>query len=199
MERRVTRTAVGTASRYLWTVVVLLWLLAPTPASAQAGGLLETKAEYLYRSLRYVTWPREAFRHRTEPVVIGVLGSKEFASFLRGRIGQREVQGRGLSVRALEPEDPLTGIHVLFVSGSLRDSLSQVLAAVPGPVFIVTEVKGALEQGSALNFIESDKRLAFEVNPGAAKERSLDISAALLQPAARVLDPAARDSRPKPP
>lgn len=179
-------------------MVILLWLLLPATAHSQADSPVATKAEYLYRALRYVTWPRDAFRNRTESIVIGVLGNPDFASFLRGRVGQREVQGRGISVRTLENGDSLTGLHVLYIADSPREPLRALLASVAGSVFIVTESKGALEQGSALNFIVSDKRVSFEVNPRAAKERSLEISAALLQPAVRVLDSAAGSSQKAP-
>jgi hypothetical protein len=148
------------------------------------------KAEYLFRFLQYVSWPKASLPELRTPLVMGVMGDDAFADFLRQRLVNREAQGRTVLVRALLTVDgEATGVqraHVLFFAPSLAPELPALIRQATGPVLIVTETEGGLELGSVINLVTRNHRLAFEVSLPAARARSLSISAKLLSVASLV-------------
>jgi hypothetical protein len=145
------------------------------------------KAAYLYRFAEYVQWPESAFAQRDTPVTIGVLGSDSLADELAQAVQGRTINDRPVTVRRLKPGEPLTGIHVLFISRSENARLSQLAqGARPRSILTVTESDGALAQGSVINFVVADRRVRFEISLEAAEKSKLKLSSRLLAVAQQV-------------
>jgi hypothetical protein len=84
-------------------------------------------------------------------------------------------------MRRVKDADSLAGVHILFISRADPARLGQWLRMVQGrPVLIVTEIEGALAQGSMINFILSEGRVRFEISPAAADRSGLVLSSRLL-------------------
>ena len=156
---------------------------------AQAGEASEyrIKAAYLYKVLGYVQWPESAFQGPDTPIRIALIGAHPMADELLQVVGERTVKGRKLSVTPMRGSEPLTGFHVVFIGRSETHRLPGLLTALAAsPVLIVTEVDGALEQGSVINFVVADNRVRFEVSVKAAERNQLKVSSRLLAVAQRV-------------
>jgi hypothetical protein len=179
---------------WLLAGIVLLLLPALFAARAAAQGLehpddvaRQIKAAYLYKFASYVEWPRGVFARDDSPVVIGVIGDDPLAADLARMVVGKTVNGRRLAVRELQRDDPLAGVHVLFVGRTRGKPLAAILAAARGqPLLVVSDSHEAHVLGSAINFVMVDQRLRFEVALKPATDNGLKLSALMLTAAYRV-------------
>jgi hypothetical protein len=179
-----------------WSLLAALLLLLPAlfAARAAAQGLeapddiaLQVKAAYLYKFASYVEWPRGVFAQDDSPIVIGVIDDKPLAAELSLMVVGKTVDGRRLAVRELRRDDPLAGVHVLFVGRARGKSLAAILAAARGrPLLVVSDSREAHALGSAINFVMVDQRLRFEVALKPVADNGLKLSALMLTAAYRV-------------
>jgi hypothetical protein len=147
----------------------------------------QVMAAYLYKFGNYIEWPEEVFANTSSPITIGVVDAPELADELKRMVKGRTVGGRHILIRRLEPDDPKSGVNVLFIGGSDTDHLAAVLAeARTQPILTVTTAENGLDQGSIINFVVVDGKLRFEVSEQAAGESKLNISARLLIAAHKV-------------
>lgn len=192
------RSWAGSASRHLAAPVrarawrgcgralawlALAWLLTQGAVFAQDGISLErrVKAAYLLKFPGYVTWPEGVFASPDAPMSFGVIGDEQLAAELVRAAAGKDVTGRPLTVRRLREGEPLAGVHILFVAGHDNARLAQVLRAAGGqPILVVTEADGALERGSAINFMLVSDRVKFEIGIDGAERRGLKLSSRLL-------------------
>ena len=176
------RTRLGQA---LGTFALSLW--AACAAHAQGASEATVKAAFLYKFAGYVEWPLAAFAQPESPLVIGVMGADEVASELEKLVPGREVNARRVAVRRVREGEPLRGVHLLFV-GRAEPSLPAVLrSAQQQGVLAVTDAERGLEAGSAINFVQVDDRIGFEVSLEAAERSGLRISSRMLAVARRVI------------
>jgi hypothetical protein len=69
---------------------------------------------------------------------------------------------------------------VLFIGTMRPAKLHDLIAAIPGPVLVVTQQEGALQAGSVINFVADGARVRFNASLTSAEARGLRLSARLL-------------------
>jgi uncharacterized protein DUF4154 len=160
-----------------------------TAAAADDAGVLENqvKAAYLYRMAEYVEWPSSAFPDAEAPVRIAVVGAEPLAGVLARMLVGRTVSNRPFVVKTAKITDSFAGVHILFVGRQEAGSLKQLLGSLKSqPVLTVSEVPSALPDGSVVNLVQDDNRIAFEISMGVAERNGLKLSSRLLAVAKRV-------------
>ena len=161
-----------------------LSLLPPLSAHAQDDAATlerKVKAAFVYKFAGYVEWPESTFAAPDTPITIGVIGDDPLAAELAQVVSGRTVEGRPLAVKRLGESDGFTGLQILFVGSAERARLGALARAGPmQPMLIVTEFDGALNLGSAINFLISGGRVRFEIALDNAEKRSLKLSSRLL-------------------
>jgi hypothetical protein len=174
--------------RLVLLVGILLAFVGVQSALAQVGPQEhQVKAAFLFKFLTFVEWPPEAFSRSDSPYVIGVLGGEDVVSELRQLVPGRPVNGRPVAVRRLQPGEPLSGVHAVFVARNESARLPVIVkVAQSQPLLIVTELDGALEEGSVINFLVADGRVRFEVALDSAERSKLRISSRMLAVAQNV-------------
>ncbi len=168
-----------------------LWL---SPLCLQSLALAQTaavqresavKAAFLFKFGTFVEWPPATFQTPDTPFVIGVVGDDAVAADLAQLVEGRNVEGRPVVARRVTEPGPAGSLHVLFV-GHRGDRLRDTLAAVQGPVLVVTDQDAALRLGSVINFSSEGGRVRFSVSLASAEARSLKLSTRLLAVAQQV-------------
>jgi hypothetical protein len=179
--------------RLLLAVAVGLTAAAPAaPVRAQAEEpetplALRVKAAFLYKFLGYVEWPAAAFADSASPVVIGVLGPEPVVAEVKEVIGERLTQNRAVIVRRMRGGEPLTGVHVLYVTRAESVGTATLAQEARGSAtLLVTESANGLALGSAINFRIVDDRVRFDIALAAAERAGLRISSRLLAVARNV-------------
>ena len=155
----------------------LLAALIVLATDAASSSVLEheVKAAFLFNFLPFIEWPQEAPATRDD-FVIGVLAADEVAAELERAVPGRTVAGRFVVIRPLKQGDAIAGVHLLFI-GQPRDATR----LAPGlPIAIACDWPSALDQGCAINFVESAGRIRFEVDLQNAGQRRVHISARML-------------------
>jgi hypothetical protein len=171
---------------WLWTrfifVAVCLAALQRSAGQDSAPSEYQVKAACIYNFTKFVEWPPEAFPpERSSPFVIGVIGDDPFAGELERAIQNKEVGGRKFIVRHFRNADEVKSCQILFVSRSVRKSMTDILAAVSTlPVLTISETDRFVQAGGIINFVIEQNKVRFEINAEAAKKARLKISSQLL-------------------
>ncbi|HEX4300329.1 MAG TPA: YfiR family protein [Gammaproteobacteria bacterium] len=167
-------------------ISVLLCICAVTPAMADPEAVAaqqRIEAAYLYKFGGYVTWPDKSFAGADSPIVIGVAGADALAEDLSTLVAGRDISGRPVRVKRIQPDDPLGGIDILFV-GTRADALFSAARGLP--ILVVTDGDDGLARGASVSFVLVDDRVRFDVALDAAQQNGLKLSALLLSVAHNV-------------
>jgi hypothetical protein len=143
------------------------------------------KAAFLYKFAGYIDWPAGTFQHADTAITISVAGDDQLADALAQYVSSRTVDDRPLVVKRLKSDDSLEGVHILFIARGDGTRL-RMMEKLPGPTLIVTEADGALNQGSAINFLITGGRVRFEISLENAERRRLKLGSGLLRVAQNV-------------
>jgi hypothetical protein len=171
--------------RHSLNIALLFACCASVIASAQvrAEDSIEykIKAAFLYKFLKFVEWPPEAFHDKSSPVIIGVLGSDPFGDLLDQTVRDRDQDGRKIVVRRYTAAKAAREAHVLFINlpaDQLPDAVKELEGA---PVLTVGESLSVIEAGVMVRFVIRDEKVAFDINPEPAKKAGLKVGAQLLR------------------
>jgi hypothetical protein len=194
----------------LLTSFCLVLVTAPrVHADSEQSQEYKVKSAFLYNFIKFVDWPKEKGIDVNVPIIIGIIGSKDFVKAFEP-IKDKKVKDRNVSIKYFADYEKLKKssytddsqwdkkmqalkvCHVLMFCS--RDSVSiqnskQIVKALEGlPILTVGEAEHFLESGGVINFLMEDKKVSFEVNAAAAKKNKLKISSKLLRLAKRVIE-----------
>ncbi len=162
---------------------VFLLALSGAPAASRAEQQMPTeydvKAAFIYNFAKFVEWPAEKAQGDATMNVC-VVGRDPFGPALDAIAG-KSVGDRKIRIRRLASQSP-QGCDIIFISGSERDRLEQVLEPLRGAgVLTIGDTHGFAQRGVMINFYMDGKRVRFEINPRAASRAGLRISSNLLK------------------
>ena len=164
---------------------VCLWLSGGGAFSADKSasvGEYQVKAAFIYNFTQFTDWPPGAFSATNAPIVIGIVGEDPFGDTMDEVVRGEVVRGRPLVVKRLRPDEDLRSCHVVFISRAEKDRLPALLSQLKGsPILTVSDAGGFAEQGGMVNLLLVQKTIKLEINPAAAADAGLQISAKLLK------------------
>jgi hypothetical protein len=147
----------------------------------------QVKAAYLYKLVSFVDWPPGSLPPPGAPVNLCVVGEDPFGATLDQVAQNQQVNGRPLIVRRMATVSKSSGCHVLYITGSKRQSIANALQSVKGaPSLTITD--GTEARGSVVQFVVREGRVRFTVDVTVAAQNGLTISAKLLSLALSVRD-----------
>lgn len=160
------------------------WLalaLALVPSGPRAADdEYAVKGAFLFHFAKFVTWPDSAFGSDPE-LAICLLGDEAVRDHLSATLDGRVAGEHPVRVRRLTDAGASAGCHMLFSTRGAGVAAGE-LATRAGPgVLTVGEEPGFAAAGGMINFVESDSKIRFEVNPEAARAAGLVVSARLLR------------------
>jgi hypothetical protein len=168
--------------------VMALGLLVP---AAWAGGQGQTpeysvKAAYLAKFGAFVEWPDAAFAAPASPLVLCILGDNPFGGALDQTVGGQRIGQRPIEVRRLDKADRTSGCHILYLTGSRKQSIAEALRLVRGaPVLTVTDDEHPGPPG-VIHFTVRDNHVRFTIDADMAAQDHLNLSSKLLSVAVSV-------------
>jgi len=173
---------------WLLRAALCLVLVHVPQALAQQAADASVKAAYLYNFLPYVEWPAASLPAAEQPLVVGVAGAEALRHELKAVVASRHVRGHPIAVRALAENDPLDGLHAVFVGSDAN--LARWLERLRGrPLLVITDGAPGWEAGGMLNFVPVRGRIRFEAAPAVAERSGLKLGSRLLAVAERVATP----------
>ncbi|MDB4970920.1 MAG: hypothetical protein JWN44_6609 [Myxococcales bacterium] len=175
MSRRMPRVALPLA--------LVAAIAGACPASAAADELeYPVKAEFIERFTRFIDWPTQVFAGPDAPFVLCVVGSTPMEAHLE-RIAGRRLKERRVELRRLKPTADAGACHLLFVAGSERGHIKQIITRLSGkPVLTVGDSEGFAREGVLINLIlDEDGHVRFEICSNELRKSGLNVSAQLLR------------------
>lgn len=150
--------------------------------------LAPVKADYLYRFLNYVEFPKSAFPQADSPLVIGVAGDDDVFHALGEVLQSKSLSQRLVVRRRVSEGDSLTGVQLLYAGRKVDWTQSLLVkSAQLAPILLVGDSQDALASGAVFSFLVSGDQIKFEASLDASERASLRVSARLLSLAERVV------------
>jgi hypothetical protein len=135
--------------------------------------IAQAQAVFIYNFTRLIEWPSD---YKTGDFVIGVYNSGELYSEIKNFTTGKMVGSQPISVVKYSTSQAITKCHILFVPFGKTKELSTILGILGGAkTLIITEKKGALEEGSAINFVIVEDKLKFELKASNGSKLGLKI------------------------
>jgi hypothetical protein len=132
---------------------------------------------FIYNFSRLIEWPAN---YRTGPFVIGVLGASEVSVELESYTKGKKVGAQDISVIRYKTPQEISTCHILFVPFAKTKQVAEILGVLNGKsTLIITEKAGALEEGSAINFVILQDKMKFELKPENALKFGIKFSSKL--------------------
>lgn len=159
----------GGALQFAFAAAVAALALA-APAGARAQDLeAAVKAAFLTRFPTFVTGLPAA-----NELQVCMVGEDPF-----GRAVERSAAGR-VAVRRLAAVNANSGCHVLFVTGSARQSVREALDAVAGARVLTVTDSAAGQTRGMIHFVVAAERVRFHIDTVQARRSNLQMSSKLL-------------------
>jgi hypothetical protein len=158
------------------TLVTLIALLFASVAYMQTT-IPKAQTLFIYNFSRLIEWPAS---YRSGPFVIGVLGASEVTVELESYTKGKKVGAQDISVIRYKTPQEISTCHILFVPFSKTKQVPEILGILNGKsTLIITEKAGALEEGSAINFVILQDKMKFELKPENAIKFGIKFSSKL--------------------
>lgn len=135
------------------------------------------KALFIYSFVKYIHWPNDD----QETFNIGILGKTAISAELKKICEGKMIGDREIRVIPLSEPDKVNECQVVFITRPQSFLLDVVLDVLEGKgTLVITEAKGMLKSGSAINLIKDGNKEGFEVNTTELKEQGLVLPQNLL-------------------
>lgn len=168
------------AAQFLLCTTVLMVLLPGLAAGQEFEA--ELKAEFLERFTRFIAWPDSStVGDKSVPFVIGVVGDDAMQGALENLAGRASIKGKTVQVRRVDDLSGISACQIVFIAGSQRGRLSEVLGAVRGkPILTVGDSEGYGRRGVMINFFRDGEFIRFELNKSSAENAGMQLANDLL-------------------
>jgi len=141
----------------------------------------QVKALFLLNFAKYVDWPASSPAETNGPFTIGVFGENKFGDDLQKVVAGKNIGGRGFVVRQIESAGDVGKCSILFISGSEKEHLAEILDGVKdSPILTVGESEEFFKQGGGIKFTMKEGKVRLEVNLEATRRAHLQVSSKLL-------------------
>ncbi|MCP4408632.1 MAG: YfiR family protein [Gammaproteobacteria bacterium] len=167
-------------------LLLLLWLfggwLAPMFSLAGALPDYQVKAVLIYKIIKFIEWPEQAFSDTTSSFDFCVIGVDPFGDSL-DLIQGKQVRGRQLAIHKINRLASLPSqCQALFISSSEKNHLPAILDKLGShPILTISDTKGFAGEGSIVNFVTKKNKIRFEINLDASHRAELKVSSQLLE------------------
>ncbi|NJN26400.1 MAG: YfiR family protein [Cyclobacteriaceae bacterium] len=158
---------------------VVLAMLLLTMVSIQVAWAQKEKYHsiLIYNFSKYVKWPDA---QSSGNFVIGVLGNSKIEKELTDMASSKQVNGMSIEIKHFAAISQISGCHILYVSQEESAKIDEIQARTKGQaILLVTDKPGLAKRGAAINFVEVDGKIKFELNQQNVENRGLKVASSL--------------------
>jgi hypothetical protein len=172
----------------MYLIIFCIGLLIPRSAVAQQSEYT-IKAVFLEHFTRFIEWPESSnIADPSSPFSIVVIGENPFGPILDQIYTGQKIRNKRVEIRLISSPEGITDCHILFISSSNREVLSEILSCTRNrPILTVSDTEGFAEDGVLINFYLAGDKIKFEINEKAVHESGLIMSYRLLN-LAKIVD-----------
>lgn len=173
--------------KYIVLVTVVFFLSSFFQGSKNDAEEYSVKAAFIYNFTKFVEWDKS----ETSPTfVIGVIGDSPIYKPLLEVAATKTINNKKIEVMRCNASSPSDcKCQILFVpetikSKDFQDFLTELNSTKN--ILIISESKGFLNSGSAINFLVIENHIKFEINIGSLNKYNLKASSQLLKLASNI-------------
>lgn len=172
--------------RILQIVVFILFSSSLAWGQGAAGDAnLKLKSMFVYNFIKNVEWPSTA---KSGDFKVTILGDKDLYQMMNSTYAGKEINGQKLVFNFTDSYSTVGDAHILYVAPQFSADLSKNSSKIrKNKTLIVSDKGGLLYDGSVINFISNNNKLAFEISKSNAELVPLTIGPALLKMATTVI------------
>lgn len=164
------------------TAIVLLIIHLVITAQTSPSREYQLKAIFLYNFSQFVEWPPGSFSSDQAPLIIGIVGTDPFGSYLEEAISGEKINGHPLVIERYSSIDQIGACQILFVNLPETKKREQVITTLKGRnILTVSDAPDFLQHGGMIRFFTRQGKLKLQVNLETAKAANLVISSKLLR------------------
>ncbi len=164
--------------KYLFFTVALIFVSAQNIPIKE----YQIKAAFLFNFTQFVEWPQNSFVQPQSPLVIGILGKDHFGNYLDQIVSGETLDGHALEIKRFKNIEEIKDCHILFISNDEAKYNQEIINALKGSkTLTVSEASDFILNGGMIRFKSENNKIQLQINPEAAKNASLTISAKLLR------------------
>lgn len=168
--------------------IALIFLFSSQVAWSQgtaAEANLKIKSMFVYNFVKNVDWPSSA---KEGDFKIGILADKKLYQLMNSTYAGKEINGQKLVFEFYDSFGAMSKCQILYVAPEVSKDLSKNSSKLrANKTLVVSDSGGLLYDGSVINFIINNNKLAFEISKTNADLVPLTIGPALLKMAASVI------------
>ncbi len=138
------------------------------------GNEYEVKAMFVFNFIKYVEWPET---NTNAEFIIGVIGESEITEPLERIAFQKKAGNKKIIVRKLTADDD-TYCNIIIVSHSRSGKLEQVEKKYTNRGCLI--ISDESPRSAAINLINRDNKIRFEINQSMIKSGGVKIASQLL-------------------
>lgn len=154
-------------------ILALFFLILSAQSEVKAQNY-QLHAVFINSFIKYVKWPDG---HSSGDFKIGIVGDSPIVEHLQKLADVKKINGRNIVIENYPSADQAKNVHILYLPESQAGNLPVVLGKFGTlPTMVITEKDGLGTQGSNINFIIRNGRLAFELNLSAMEKSNLKVS-----------------------
>jgi hypothetical protein len=163
--------------------ISMLFLVGFASHLTAQGDVTKAKAKFIYNFTRYIEWPIETLNGE---FVIYVYGSSVIYNELKDYTQGKLVGRRSITIKNVSTIDGIDNCSLLFVAFEKTKELKTITSKLnKSKTIIISEKDGALEEGSAINFLLDDNKIAYEIKRSNAEKAGLKLNSLLVTYAKR--------------
>ena len=162
-----------------YVLCLALLMIVPITAGAVPASTpeYEVKAAFLFKFGNFADIPTPV----GGPFIVTILGDDPFGDSIDATVLGKTIGGRPVQVRRTRDLSAAAGSGIIFVSGSEKSRLREILDALKNTnTLTVSDVDGFAAAGGMIGFVLDQNRIRFEINPRAAEQAGIRINAKLL-------------------
>ena len=147
-------------------LIVLCILLLLFSFPVRAIDRVKVKAQYLKSLSSYATWPKSSIQAKNASFDLCILGENNFKNYLQEIYTEKaRIKNKSVRVLYINKAHEAAGCHVLFISRSEDEKISEILAYTEDkPILTISEIRGFVEQNGLFQFYMKGQKVGIKGN-----------------------------------
>ena len=168
-------------------LLFLICFFIPYTCAAQNINKNDLKAAYLYKIIKFIEWPQNAFSEPNSTFKLCVVGENPFGTYFYGLMDQK-IQGHTLHIEHRSTYEKLTECHMLYIAITEKPVIIKLIKQLQYlPILTISDSPNFVKNQGMIGFIVQQNRIGFEINLNAALSSHITIRAELLEVAHKVI------------
>jgi len=132
---------------------------------------------FIYNFSRLIQWPAG---NTSGEFVIGIVGDNEMYTSLVSFVANKKVGSLPISVKKFDDALSISRCNIIFIGDAKISKLGEIISKIQGMnSLIITERRGMINSGSAIDFFLDQDKLKFVMNADNAEKYNLVVSKSL--------------------